>query len=139
MRIMVVAAVLAGALTAPQPALTATVAAGTSFTCTPVAVWDGDGPIWCAEGPRIRLAGVAAREIDNSCRRYHPCPDASGTAAEEQPDVGRGAVLVVCLAFDNHANTMRSIAFVRKFFDDLAVIEKAGAFFNSALNRIIGT
>lgn len=43
--------------------------AGVSFSCTPIAVWDGDGPIWCAEGPRIRLAGVAAREIDGSCRR----------------------------------------------------------------------
>lgn len=37
------------------------VAQGTSFTCTPTRVWDGDGPIWCAEGPKIRLAGIAAR------------------------------------------------------------------------------
>lgn len=43
------------------------VAAGHSFTCTPTRVWDGDGPIWCAEGQRIRLAGIAAREIDGSC------------------------------------------------------------------------
>lgn len=40
------------------------VAAGTAFTCTPTRVWDGDGPIWCAEGPRIRLEGIAAREMD---------------------------------------------------------------------------
>ena len=59
----------------------ATVAAGHSFTCTPVAVWDGDGPIWCAEGPKIRLAGIAAREIDGSCRQHHPCPSATGTDA----------------------------------------------------------
>lgn len=65
-------------------AFAAAIAAGTSFTCTPVAVWDGDGPIWCAEGPKIRLAGVAAREIDGSCRPYHPCPRASGTAARDQ-------------------------------------------------------
>ena len=58
----------------------ATVAAGQSFACTPVAVWDGDGPNWCAEGPRIR-AGIAAREIDGSCRSYHPCPEVSGSAA----------------------------------------------------------
>ena len=51
------------------------------FACTPTAVWDGDGPIWCAEGPRIRLAGVAAREIDETCRRGHPCPAASAIAA----------------------------------------------------------
>ena len=57
------------------------VAAGSSFTCTAVAVWDGDGPIWCAEGPRIRLAGVAARELDGSCRSGHPCPGPSGIVA----------------------------------------------------------
>lgn len=54
----------------------AIVPAGQSFACTPVAVWDGDGPVWCAEGPRIRLSGIAAREMDGSCRTDHPCPDA---------------------------------------------------------------
>lgn len=59
------------------------VAAGHSFTCTPVRVWDGDGPIWCAEGPRIRLAGIAAREIDGTCRPGHPCPRASAAASRD--------------------------------------------------------
>ena len=59
------------------------VPAGQSFACTPVAVYDGDGPIWCDEGPRVRLAGIAAREIDNSCRTGHPCPKASGLAARD--------------------------------------------------------
>lgn len=59
----------------------AIVAAGQSFACTPVAVWDGDGPIWCAEGPKVRLAGIAAREIDGRCRSHHPCPETSGPAA----------------------------------------------------------
>lgn len=59
------------------------VAAGATFTCTPVRVWDGDGPIWCAEGPRIRLAGIAAREMDGRCRTGHPCPDASGAQARD--------------------------------------------------------
>ena len=58
-------------------------AAGSIFSCTPTAVWDGDGPIWCAEGPNIRLAGIAAREIDGSCRAGHPCPPASGRAARD--------------------------------------------------------
>ncbi|MEO7635397.1 MAG: hypothetical protein ABIS38_07105 [Sphingomicrobium sp.] len=62
-------------------AASAFIAAGQSFTCTPVAVWDGDGPIWCAEGPKVRLAGIAAREIDNSCRSHHPCPTTNGTVA----------------------------------------------------------
>lgn len=60
------------------------VSAGASFTCTPTAVWDGDGPIWCAEGPRIRIAGVAAREMDGSCRPNHPCPSVSGIDARDR-------------------------------------------------------
>lgn len=68
------------------------VAAGTAFTCTPTVVWDGDGPIWCAEGPRIRLHGIAAREIklahgrviDAGCKRGHPCPQVSGVLARDR-------------------------------------------------------
>jgi endonuclease YncB( thermonuclease family) len=72
---MIIALLLLAAASA-QPA-------GATFTCTPTRVWDGDGPIWCAEGPRIRLAGVAAREIDGSCSRGHPCPSASGVEARD--------------------------------------------------------
>jgi hypothetical protein len=61
----------------------AQVSAGASFACTPVKVWDGDGPIHCAEGPRIRLSGIAARETDGSCRPGHPCPTASAEAARD--------------------------------------------------------
>ena len=56
---------------------------GESFTCTPTRVWDGDGPIWCAEGPRIRLSGIAAREIDGTCRPGHPCPKSSAKQARD--------------------------------------------------------
>ncbi|PAL20633.1 thermonuclease family protein [Sphingopyxis sp. GW247-27LB] len=59
------------------------VPAGQSFNCTPTAVWDGDGPIWCAEGPRIRLSGIAAREMDGSCSPGHPCPAADAVAARD--------------------------------------------------------
>lgn len=62
----------------------AIVAAGQVFTCTPVAVWDGDGPIWCAEGPKVRLAGIAAREIDGTCSAGHPCPAFTGVAARDE-------------------------------------------------------
>ena len=65
---------LAAALTLP---------AGESFTCTPIRVWDGDGPIWCAEGPRIRLSGIAAREMDGTCRPGQPCPNASAIQARD--------------------------------------------------------
>src|SRR3546814_14625038 len=60
--------------------LASVVPAGQSFTCTPVAVWDGDGPIWCAEGPHVCLSGVAAREMNGSCSSAHPCPDADPVA-----------------------------------------------------------
>ncbi len=70
---MIVTLVLAAAL----------VPAGQSFDCTPTAVWDGDGPIWCAEGPHIRLSGIAAREMDGSCRPGHPCPAADPIAARD--------------------------------------------------------
>lgn len=50
------------------------VPAGETFACTPTAVWDGDGPVWCAEVPRLRLSGIAARELDGSCSNGHPCP-----------------------------------------------------------------
>lgn len=59
------------------------IASGQSFTCTPVRVWDGDGPIWCEEGPRVRLSGIAAREIDGSCSKGHPCPDMDGKQARD--------------------------------------------------------
>lgn len=66
-----------------QALLLAIIPAGQAFTCTPVRVWDGDGPIWCAEGPRVRLAAIGVREIDGSCRRHQPCPAMSGVAARE--------------------------------------------------------
>ncbi len=55
--------------------------AGKRFACTPIKVYDGDGPIWCAEGPRIRLAGIAAREMDGTCRTNQPCPAVSAEAS----------------------------------------------------------
>jgi endonuclease YncB( thermonuclease family) len=63
--------------------LASVVPSGQSFACTPVAVWDGDGPIWCAEGPHVRLSGVAAREMNSSCSPGHPCPDADPVAARD--------------------------------------------------------
>ena len=64
--------------------------AGVPFACTPTKMWDGDGPIWCAEGPKIGLAGIAVREIelrdailsDVECRVGRPCPAPSGLEAQ---------------------------------------------------------
>lgn len=61
----------------------AVVAAGETFICTPVAVWDGDGPVWCAEGPHVRIAGIAAREMNGTCNSNQPCPDASALQARD--------------------------------------------------------
>src|SRR3954451_17590907 len=60
------------------------VPAGQTFQCTPTAVWDGDGPVWCAEGPKLRIAGVAAREIDGTCRPNQPCPAVDAIAARDR-------------------------------------------------------
>lgn len=68
----------------PGKAPAQAVEAGKTFRCTPVAVWDGDGPIWCAEGPKVRIAGVAAREIDDSCRTGQPCPAVAGKDARDR-------------------------------------------------------
>jgi endonuclease YncB( thermonuclease family) len=57
---------------------------GQTFACTPTAVWDGDGPIWCAEGPRVRIAGVAAREMDGTCRSNQPCPSVGAVDARDR-------------------------------------------------------
>lgn len=51
------------------------------FSCTVTKVHDGDGPLWCQEGPRVRLSGIAARELDGSCSSGHPCPSASAEEA----------------------------------------------------------
>ncbi|MDF2603491.1 thermonuclease family protein [Sphingomonas sp.] len=64
-------------------AAAAVVPASKAFACTPVRVWGGDGPIWYGERRRIRLAGIAAREIDGTCRRGHLCPKASGIKARD--------------------------------------------------------
>ena len=57
------------------------ISSGKTFKCTTNYVWDGDGPIWCKEGPRLLLAGIAAREIDVTCLLGHPCPKTSAKDA----------------------------------------------------------
>lgn len=59
------------------------VPAGQVFSCTAVRLWDGDGPIACAEGMKVRLARINTRELDGSCRPGAPCPAAGGVQARE--------------------------------------------------------
>lgn len=63
--------------------LLSVVPAGEAFTCTPTAVWDGDGPVWCEEGPKVRLAGISAREMDGTCSPGHPCTKAGALQARD--------------------------------------------------------
>lgn len=73
-------------------------AAGKQFPCTVQSVYDGDGPINCAERDtqgnqvRVRIRGIEARDADNSCRHPNLCPEASGAEARavmERLAVGR--------------------------------------------------
>ena len=54
---------------------------GEEFTCTPTRVWDGDGPIWCAEGPRVRLAGNLQIGFPAYPRSSVSNPDEAGVGA----------------------------------------------------------
>ena len=86
MRVIAIAGTIVVSIALGLPAAKAVeiVGAGKSFKCTPIAVWDGDGPIWCAEGPRIRISGVAAREMDGTCRANQPCPAVGAIEARDK-------------------------------------------------------
>lgn len=45
-----------------------------TFTCDVVRVHDGDGPLWCRSGEKVRVAGIQAPDFESAepCRR----PDA---------------------------------------------------------------
>lgn len=66
------------------PSATPIVHPGKTFQCTPTLVWDGDGPVFCAEGPKLRIAGVAAREMDGTCRPNQPCPSVGAIDARDR-------------------------------------------------------
>jgi hypothetical protein len=66
------------------PAAAKIVPTGQTFQCTPTLVWDGDGPVFCAEGPKVRIAGVAAREMDGTCRPNQPCPAVGAIEARDR-------------------------------------------------------
>jgi len=51
-----------------------------TFACAVSSITDGD-TLRCADGTRIRLHAVAARERDETCSVGHPCPNASAASA----------------------------------------------------------
>jgi len=63
------------------------------FTCRVASITDGD-TLRCADGTRVRLNAVAARESDGTCTQGHPCPGASAEAATAKlTELARGQTL----------------------------------------------
>ena len=59
-----------------------------AFDCRVIKVHDGDGPIWCANGRKVRVAGVQAPDFENAepCRTGKPgyvCSDALARRAQQ--------------------------------------------------------
>src|SRR6218665_3344887 len=54
-------------------------ASSNGFQCQVSNITDGD-TLRCADGTRVRLHAVAAREKDETCSPGHPCPPASGAS-----------------------------------------------------------
>lgn len=54
------------------------------FTCTVTRVHDGDGPLWCSNGIKVRIAGVQAPDFENAqpCRARRAEYTCSNVAAE---------------------------------------------------------
>lgn len=44
------------------------------FTCAVIGLHDGDGPIYCTNGVKVRIAGVQAPDYERAepCRRHKP-------------------------------------------------------------------
>lgn len=67
--------------------LAVALAKGRPFTCTVTLVHDGDGPLWCVEGPKVRVAGIQAPDFERAepCRRRkagYVCSDVRARASQ---------------------------------------------------------
>jgi endonuclease YncB( thermonuclease family) len=124
-----------------QPSEAAALSSAGRFTCNVSSITDGD-TLRCADGTRIRLHAVAARESDETCKVGHPCPSASAASATakltefasgqtlqcEQTGTSYNRVTAVCW---NEANTEINCAMIQsgtaviwpKFNDQRAICE----------------
>lgn len=107
-------------------------AVGSRFPCTVLSVYDGDGPINCAEvdgrGQQVivRLRGIEARENDNSCRRQDICPPLSGAqgkAVLEELAGGR----MLCTSFGPSYNRVDARCFTPAGLDVSCEMIRRGA------------
>lgn len=70
--------------------LIALATAGT-FPCTVTRVHDGDGPLWCSNGIKVRIAGVQAPDFEsaepchrhNASRTNYTCNDAAADRSRQ--------------------------------------------------------
>ena len=58
-----------------------------AFTCEVIRVHDGDGPLWCRSGEKVRIAGVQAPDFTSAepCRTRragYVCEDAAARRAQ---------------------------------------------------------
>lgn len=64
---------------------------GAPFSCVVVRVYDGDGPLWCGNGIRVRIAGVQAPDYEdaepchrrNDSRAKYTCDDAAADRSQQ--------------------------------------------------------
>jgi len=78
-----------------QPSRSAPPATAGTFSCRVASITDGD-TLRCADGTRVRLHAVAAREKDETCSPGHPCPDGSGADAAAQLAALAGGQTLQC-------------------------------------------
>jgi len=78
------------------------------FICEVARVTDGD-TFRCADGVRVRLHAVAARELDETCGPNHPCPAASGAAAKAELERLVGGRSVDCTRTGRSYNRVTAV------------------------------
>lgn len=66
-----------------------------AFSCTVTRVHDGDGPLWCANGVKIRVAGIQAPDFEDTA----PCRKRRANSTCSNVDAERSRVVVERLIF----------------------------------------
>lgn len=79
-----------------------------SFACQVSSITDGD-TLRCADGTRVRLHAVAARESDETCSVGHPCPAASAASATAKLEELAGGQTLQCRKTGTSYNRVTAI------------------------------
>lgn len=78
------------------------------FSCQVSSITDGD-TLRCADGTRVRLHAVAARESDETCSPGHPCPSASAASATAKLSELASGQTLQCRKTGNSYNRVTAI------------------------------